>query len=101
MAAAVTAGRDASVAVLREAGRSRSSPREATIGATFTHVDTERVAATGATEAKSWTRRGDHHNAGTGADGFGVQVVVECGALEVHDGVGPQRRSRRCHPGHS
>ncbi|MGO9583560.1 MAG: hypothetical protein ACLP36_12190 [Acidimicrobiales bacterium] len=29
------------------------------------------------------------------ADGFGVRVVVERGALEVHDGVGPYRRSRR------
>jgi CRISPR-associated endonuclease Cas1 len=29
------------------------------------------------------------------ADGFGVRVVVERGALEVHDGVGPHRRSRR------
>jgi CRISPR-associated endonuclease Cas1 len=28
-------------------------------------------------------------------DGFGVRVVVERGALEVHDGVGPHRRSRR------
>jgi CRISPR-associated endonuclease Cas1 len=28
------------------------------------------------------------------ADGFGVRVVVERGALEVHDGVGPYRRSR-------
>src|ERR1039458_3341080 len=28
------------------------------------------------------------------ADGFGVRVVVERGALEVHDGVGPQRRTR-------
>jgi len=24
-------------------------------------------------------------------DGFGVRVVVERGALEVHDGVGPHR----------
>ena len=29
------------------------------------------------------------------ADGFGVRVVVERGALEVHDGVGPHRRTRR------
>ncbi len=29
------------------------------------------------------------------ADGFGVRVVIERGALEVHDGVGPHRRSRR------
>lgn len=29
------------------------------------------------------------------ADGFGVRVVVERGALEVHDGVGPYRRTRR------
>jgi CRISPR-associated endonuclease Cas1 len=29
------------------------------------------------------------------ADGFGVRVIVERGALEVHDGVGPHRRSRR------
>jgi CRISPR-associated endonuclease Cas1 len=29
------------------------------------------------------------------ADGFGVRIVVERGALEVHDGVGPHRRSRR------
>ena len=29
------------------------------------------------------------------ADGFGVRVLVERGALEVHDGVGPHRRSRR------
>ncbi len=29
------------------------------------------------------------------ADGFGVRVLVERGALEVHDGVGPYRRSRR------
>jgi hypothetical protein len=29
------------------------------------------------------------------ADGFGLRVVVERGALEVHDGVGPHRRSRR------
>jgi len=29
------------------------------------------------------------------ADGFGVRVVVDRGALEVHDGVGPHRRSRR------
>jgi CRISPR-associated endonuclease Cas1 len=29
------------------------------------------------------------------ADGFGVRVVVEHGALEVHDGVGTHRRSRR------
>jgi CRISPR-associated endonuclease Cas1 len=29
------------------------------------------------------------------ADGFGVRVVVERGALEVHDGVGPHRRARR------
>jgi CRISPR-associated endonuclease Cas1 len=29
------------------------------------------------------------------ADGFGVRVVVGRGALEVHDGVGPHRRSRR------
>jgi CRISPR-associated endonuclease Cas1 len=29
------------------------------------------------------------------ADGFGVRVVVERGALEVHDGVGARRRSRR------
>jgi CRISPR-associated endonuclease Cas1 len=29
------------------------------------------------------------------ADGFGVRVVVQRGALEVHDGVGPHRRSRR------
>jgi CRISPR-associated endonuclease Cas1 len=28
-------------------------------------------------------------------DGFGVRVVVERGALEVHDGVGPHRRARR------
>jgi CRISPR-associated endonuclease Cas1 len=28
------------------------------------------------------------------ADGFGVRVVVERGALEVHDGVGPHRRFR-------
>jgi hypothetical protein len=28
-------------------------------------------------------------------DGFGVRVVVERGALEVHDGVGPHRRTRR------
>jgi CRISPR-associated endonuclease Cas1 len=28
-------------------------------------------------------------------DGFGVHVVVERGALEVHDGVGPHRRTRR------
>jgi CRISPR-associated endonuclease Cas1 len=28
-------------------------------------------------------------------DGFGMRVVVERGALEVHDGVGPYRRSRR------
>ena len=28
-------------------------------------------------------------------DGFGVRVVVERGTLEVHDGVGPHRRSRR------
>ncbi len=29
------------------------------------------------------------------ADGFGVKVVVERGALEVHDGLGPHRRTRR------
>ena len=29
------------------------------------------------------------------ADGFGVRVVVERGALEVHDGIGPHRRTRR------
>jgi CRISPR-associated endonuclease Cas1 len=29
------------------------------------------------------------------ADGFGVRVVVERGALEVHDGVGQHRRCRR------
>jgi CRISPR-associated endonuclease Cas1 len=29
------------------------------------------------------------------ADGFGVRVVVERGALEVQDGVGPHRRFRR------
>ncbi|MGD1012077.1 MAG: CRISPR-associated endonuclease Cas1 [Acidimicrobiales bacterium] len=29
------------------------------------------------------------------ADGFGVRVMVERGALEVHDGVGSHRRSRR------
>jgi CRISPR-associated endonuclease Cas1 len=28
-------------------------------------------------------------------DGFGVRIVVERGALEVDDGVGPHRRSRR------
>ena len=28
-------------------------------------------------------------------DGFGVRIVVERGALEVHDGVGPHRRTRR------
>lgn len=28
-------------------------------------------------------------------DGFGVRVVVDRGALEVHDGIGPQRRTRR------
>jgi CRISPR-associated endonuclease Cas1 len=28
------------------------------------------------------------------ADGFGVRVVVERGALEVHDGIGPHRRTR-------
>ena len=28
-------------------------------------------------------------------DGFGVRVVVERGALEVHDGIGPHRRTRR------
>jgi CRISPR-associated protein Cas1 len=28
-------------------------------------------------------------------DGFAVRVVVERGALEVHDGVGPHRRTRR------
>jgi CRISPR-associated endonuclease Cas1 len=28
-------------------------------------------------------------------DGFGVRIVVERGALEVHDGVGPHRRFRR------
>ena len=28
-------------------------------------------------------------------DGFGVRVVVERGALEVHDGIGQQRRKRR------
>jgi CRISPR-associated endonuclease Cas1 len=29
------------------------------------------------------------------ADGFGVRVVVERGALEVYDGIGPHRRTRR------
>jgi CRISPR-associated protein Cas1 len=29
------------------------------------------------------------------ADGFGVRVIVEHGALEVHDGVGAHRRTRR------
>jgi CRISPR-associated endonuclease Cas1 len=29
------------------------------------------------------------------ADGFGVKVTVEKGALEVHDGIGPYRRTRR------
>jgi len=29
------------------------------------------------------------------ADGFGVRVVVERGALEIHDGIGPHRRTRR------
>ncbi|MGC9961769.1 MAG: CRISPR-associated endonuclease Cas1 [Acidimicrobiales bacterium] len=29
------------------------------------------------------------------ADGFGVRIAVERGALEVHDGVGPHRRTRR------
>jgi CRISPR-associated endonuclease Cas1 len=28
-------------------------------------------------------------------DGFGCRIVVERGALEVHDGVGPHRRTRR------
>jgi hypothetical protein len=28
-------------------------------------------------------------------DGFGVRIVIERGALEVHDGVGPHRRTRR------
>ena len=28
-------------------------------------------------------------------DGFGVRIVVERGALEVHDGIGPYRRTRR------
>jgi CRISPR-associated endonuclease Cas1 len=28
-------------------------------------------------------------------DGFGVRVVVERGALEIHDGIGPHRRTRR------
>ena len=28
-------------------------------------------------------------------DGFGVRIVVERSALEVHDGVGPHRRTRR------
>jgi len=30
------------------------------------------------------------------SDGFGVRFVVERGALEVHDGVGQHRRTRRC-----
>ncbi len=30
-------------------------------------------------------------------DGFGVRVVVERGALEVHDGIGQHRRRRRYH----
>lgn len=29
------------------------------------------------------------------ADGFGLRIVVERGSLEVHDGVGPHRRTRR------
>ena len=29
------------------------------------------------------------------ADGFGVKVTVERGALVVHDGIGPHRRTRR------
>src|ERR1039458_1020383 len=28
-------------------------------------------------------------------DGFGCRIVVERGALEVHDGIGPHRGSRR------
>ncbi len=28
-------------------------------------------------------------------DGFGCRIVVERGALEVHDGIGPHRRTRR------
>jgi hypothetical protein len=29
------------------------------------------------------------------ADGFGVKVIVERGALQVHDGIGQDRRTRR------
>ena len=29
------------------------------------------------------------------ADGYGVKITVERGALEIHDGIGPSRRTRR------
>ena len=72
--------------------RSAGYPSAAT-GAMALALTSEDVADSMASLAKTYSRS---DLAGVCvAGGFGVRVVVERGALEVHDGVGPYRRSRR------
>jgi CRISPR-associated endonuclease Cas1 len=76
------------------AGHAFASNGDQRVGAIVSSISPDDVADRIAAIRDTYAR--DATSAGVCvADGFGVRVVVERGALEVHDGVGPYRRSRR------